>query len=44
MWWTSDEAGEVVLGRGAASATGDGDAFNFLTDCVTSARRAKAGK
>lgn len=25
-------------------ATGGGDAFNFLTDCVTRARRVKAGR
>ena len=31
-------------GAAAEGVTGDGDAFNFLTDCVTSARRAKAGR
>lgn len=35
--------GKVVVEGKAVGATGDGDAFNFLTDCVTSARRAKAG-
>lgn len=36
--------GDVVVGGQAAGAVGDGDAFNFLTDCVTRARRAEAGR